>query len=260
MVITMNNEFKQHLIDSLSKNVRIDGRKLDEYRDITVEYGISKTAEGSARVKFGETEVLAGITMEIAQPFPDRPEEGAIMVNAEFLAMASPEFESGPPGMPAIELSRVVDRGIRESGAIDLKKLSLKKGEKCWMIIVDICTINDAGNLLDASALAAIAALRDARFPKYENEELDYKVKTDKKIELTKTPIAVTVLKIGENILVDPVHEEETSLDARLTVTTTEKGIICALQKGGDQVISIDEVGKMVDLALEKAGVLRGLL
>ncbi len=260
MVITMNNEFKQHLENSLSKNIRIDGRKLDEYREISVEYGVSSTAEGSARVRFGETDVIAGIKMEVSQPFPDRPEDGAIMVNAEFLAMASPKFESGPPGMPAIELARVVDRGIRESGAIDLKKLIIKKGEKCWMIIVDICTLNDAGNLLDASALAAIAALRDARFPKYENEELDYKTKTDRKIELSKTPISVTVLKIGNSLLVDPLHEEEKNLDARLTITTTDKGVLCALQKGGDSPISVDDVGRMVDLALEKSKVLRSFL
>ncbi len=256
----MNNEFKQHLEKSLSKNIRIDGRKLDEYRKVSVEYGVSKTAEGSARVRFGETDVIAGIKMEIAQPFPDRPEEGAIMVNAEFLAMASPEFESGPPGMPAIELARVVDRGIRESGAIDLKKLIIKKGEKCWMIIIDICTLNDAGNLLDVSALAAIAALKDARFPKYENDELDYKTKTDKGIELSKVPVAVTVFKIGQSLLVDPLHEEEKSLDARLTITTTEKGVLCALQKGGDFAISVDDVRTMVDMALEKAKVLRGFL
>jgi exosome complex component RRP42 len=256
----MNNEMKQHVVNALKKNVRIDGRKLVDYREITVETDIASTAEGSARVKIGETEILAGVKMEIASPFPDRPEEGAIMLNAEFLPMASPEFESGPPGMPAIELARVVDRGIRESGALDLKKLCIKKGEKCWMIVVDICIVNDAGNLLDAAALGAIAAIRDANFPTYENDELDYKKPTDKKIELTKTPIAITVLKIGDCLLVDPMHDEEASVDSRLTVTTTEDGVICALQKGGLQPILTEDVDKMLDLAMEKAKVLRKLL
>ena len=256
----MNNEMKQHVVNALKKNVRIDGRKLVDYREITVETDIASTAEGSARVKIGETEILAGVKMEIASPFPDRPEEGAIMLNAEFLPMASPEFESGPPGMPAIELARVVDRGIRESGALDLKKLCIKKGEKCWMIVVDICIVNDAGNLLDAAALGAIAAIRDANFPTYENDELDYKKPTDKKIELTKTPIAITVLKIGDCLLVDPMHDEEASVDSRLTVTTTEDGVICALQKGGLRPLLIEDVDKMLDLAMGKAKILRKLL
>jgi len=256
----MNSDFKDHLMKSLSQNVRIDNRKLEDYREIKIEYDVSKTAEGSARVKIGETDVIAGIKMEISTPYPDRPDAGAIMVNAEFLAMASPNFESGPPGIAAIELARVVDRGLRECKAIDLKKLIIKKGEKCWMIVVDICTINDAGNLLDASALATIAALQNARFPKYENEELDYKTKTDKKIELEKTPVAVTVYKIGNSFLVDPDRNEEQNLDARLTVTTTDENIICSLQKGGNKALTVEDIGKMLDIAIDKGQQLRSCL
>jgi len=256
----MNKEFRNYLLNSLDKGVRIDSRGMLDYRPVVVEYGVSSTAEGSARVKIGDTEVIAGVKMEIATPFPDRPDDGAIMMNAEFLAMSSPEFESGPPGMDAIELARVVDRGIRECKAVDLKKLIIKKGEKCWMIVVDICTINDAGNLLDASALASIAALQDARFPKYENEEIDYKTRTDKKIELGKIPIAVTVVKLGNNFLIDPNIDEQKAIDARLTVTVTEDNTICALQKGGDNPMFVEDISKMVDIALDKSKELRGYL
>jgi len=256
----VNNEFKEYVVQGLQKNARLGNRALTEYRDISIEYSVSKTAEGSARVKIGDTDVIAGIKMEIATPFPDRPEEGAIMVNAEFLAMASPEFESGPPGIDAIELARVVDRGIRECHAIDLKKLSIKKGEKCWMLVIDVCTMNDAGNLLDASALAAIAALKDARFPKYENDELDYKTKTDKKVDLAKTPVAVTVHKIGPSFVVDPDMGEQKYSDARLTVTTTEGKNICSLQKGGVASLTVEDIDKMLDIALEKGDELRAKL
>jgi exosome complex component RRP42 len=256
----MNNEYRQHLIDALSKGYRTDSRKADEYRKVTIERGVSKTAEGSARVMFGEAEIIAGVKFEMSKPFPDRPDEGAIMVNAELLSMSNPEFEPGPPGDEAIELARVVDRGIRESKAIDLKQLLIKKGEKCWMIIVDICTLNDDGNMLDASALAAIAALQDARYPKYENDELDYKTKTDKRITLSKTPITVTVFKIGQVFIIDPALEEQKQYDARLTVASTEDGTICALQKGGEGSLTTDDLKRMVELALEKAKYLRTLL
>jgi len=256
----MNTEFKNYVVSALEKDIRLGGRHLTDYREVTVETDVTKTAEGSARVKIGDTEVIAGIKMEISTPYPDRPDQGAIMINAEFLAMASPEFELGPPGIDAIELARVVDRGIRECGAIDLGKLIIKKGEKCWMIVVDVCTINDDGNLLDASAVAAIAALKNARFPKYENDEIDYKTKTDKAIEITKTPIAVTVYKMGKCYLVDPDHEEAKNVDARLTITTTEGGVICSLQKGGDDSLTTEDIGKMLDIAIEKGDQLRSLL
>ena len=149
----MYKELRTHIISLLNADTRLDGRKLTEYRQpIEVEHGIIKTAEGSARVKIGETEVMVGVKLEVGEPYPDTPDEGTIIVGAELLPMSNPEFELGPPGIQAIELARVVDRGIRESKALDFKKLCIAKGEKIWMVIIDICPINDAGNLFDAGA------------------------------------------------------------------------------------------------------------
>lgn len=255
----MNDE-RTHILEYLKNGIHLDGRKLDGYRKVSLEYGISKNAEGSARVKMGGTEVLAGVKLSVEQPYPDTPEAGCFMVGAELLPLSSPEFESGPPGIQAIELARVVDRGIRESKAIDMKKLCIKKGEKVWTVVVDIVTVNDEGNLFDASALAVLAALKDTRFPAYEKEEIDYKKKTDKKLPLTKEPIAITVLKIGDVFIVDPLPDEEAVVDARLTVTTTKDGNICALQKGGDYPVTIQDVEKMVDIGMKKAEEFRKLL
>lgn len=111
----MASESKKYIQSLLQKDLREDGRKTDQYRYIEVEYGVSaKSAEGSARVKIGNTEVVAGIKMEVGEPFPDKPDQGTIIVNVELLPLSSPEFESGPPDVDSIELSRVVDRGIRE--------------------------------------------------------------------------------------------------------------------------------------------------
>src|SRR3989344_4561618 len=120
----MVNIVREHILELLGKDIRMDNRKFDEYRKVTVEYGISpKSAEGSARVKIGKTEVLAGVKMEVGEPYQDNPDQGTIIVNAELLPMSSPEFESGPPGISAIEMARIVDRAIRESKALDFKKL-----------------------------------------------------------------------------------------------------------------------------------------
>jgi len=90
--------------------------------------------------------VFAGVKLEIGTPYPDTPDEGGLMINTELIPLSNPEFESGPPGIQAIELSRVVDRGIRESKAIDMKKLCIEPKEKVWTVIVDIIPINDEGN------------------------------------------------------------------------------------------------------------------
>ena len=257
----MYRELRTHIISLLNANTRLDGRKLTEYRKpVEVEYGVVKTAEGSARVKIGETEVIVGVKMEVGESYPDTPDEGTIIVGAELLPLSNPEFELGPPGLQAIELARVVDRGIRESKAINFKKLCVEPGEKVWILLIDVCSLNDAGNLFDASSLAALAALKDAKFPAFDGEKVDYKQKTDKKLPLEKLPIAVTVIKIGDKFIVDPDIEEEKVTDARLTVSSIEDGALCALQKGGDFPLTIEDIEKMLDIGIKKGEELRGYL
>lgn len=256
----MNDSLKQHLIDSLQKGIRYDGRALDEYRKIEIARDVTRNAEGSATVKIGDTEVIAGVKLMIGTPYPDSPEEGNLMVNVELSPLASPKFETGPPSIDAIELARVVDRGIREAKAIDTKKLCIEPAEKVWIVSIDICIINHDGNLLDACGLAALAALQEARFPKYEDDKLDYKERTNKKLELQKLPLLATIYKTGNNLFVDPSPQEETCYDSKLTVTTMLNGEICALQKGGEKPFTTEEVEQMVDLALKKAKEMRKLL
>jgi len=248
---------KEKILKYLAQGLRFDGRKTDEYREVSVEYDISKSAEGSARVKIGDTEVIAGVKLGVEKPYPDTQDRGNLMVNAELLPLSSPLFETGPPADQAIELARVVDRGIRESKAIDTKKLCIEAKEKVWSVMIDICTINDDGNLLDASALAALAALKNTKFPKYADDAIDYMTKTDKSLPILMEPIAITVLKIGDYFVVDPSPDEEKAIDARLTVTVTKDSTIVAMQKGEGAPLTVEDIDKMVGIAIDKAPELR---
>lgn len=249
---------KSHLKNLIEKDLRQDRRKLEEYRKIKIEYGISSSAEGSAKVTIGDTVVMAGVKMSVGTPFPDTPDDGVMMVNTELLPLSSPEFESGPPRIESIELARVVDRGIRESLVIDTKKLCLKKGELVWMVFIDIYPINDAGNLFDASAIAAIAALRDTKIPVLKDNKVDYKKKGTKSLPLSGLPLECTVHMIGNKMLVDPTYEEEEISEARLTVATIDKNL-CAMQKGGSRELEEEEIEKMIDLSVKKIEELRKL-
>lgn len=257
----MNSEMMDHIKQALKKGTRLDGRKPTEFREITIETGFLSTAEGSARVKCGDAEVIAGVKMAIEKPYPDTPEDGMLMVNAELLPLSNPEFESGPPSIDAIETARVIDRGIRESKTMDTKSLCILKGEKAWTIAIDIVPINYDGNLIDLGGLAAVAALKSARFPFVDKEGVvDYHKKTDKNVEIRHFPIPVTVSKIGDVLIVDPTAEEEKVAETRLTITCLDDKKLCALQKGGSQSLTADEIAKMVDLAFEKAKEIRSKL
>ena len=253
----MHRMIKEHVEHLLMKSLREDGRKLGEYRKpLEITYGISsKTADGSARVRIGKTEVVAGVKLEVGTPYPDTADQGNLIVNCELLPLSNPDFETGPPSINSIELSRVVDRGIRESKAIDLKKLCIKEGEKVWVLCIYIYPINDEGNLYDAANLAALAALKDATFPAYDAKtgKADYSERTSKKLPMQAMPLAVTVAKIGQHLLIDPTTNEESCIDARLTIATLEDGTICAMQKGGDMELSVEEIDAMIELAQQKS-------
>ncbi|MFH0897278.1 MAG: exosome complex protein Rrp42, partial [Candidatus Bathyarchaeota archaeon] len=168
---------KKRISELLVQGRRLDGRGLTDYREIKVELGLIGKAAGSALVSLGNTKVLAGIKIETGQPFPDTPNEGVLIVNAELVPLASPSFEPGPPSENSIELSRVVDRGIRESKAIDTKKLCIVSGKKVFLVYVDIYILDHDGNLFDASALASISALLNAKMKEFTVEDGELKFK-----------------------------------------------------------------------------------
>ena len=179
---------KSAISEYISKGKRFDKRQLSEFRNLSIDLALSKKAEGGAKVKLGKTEVWVGVKMEIAEPYPDSPDKGNLMVTAELLPLSSSKYEYGPPKFNAIEIGRLVDRGIRESKFIDFEKLCIKEGEKVWAVIIDIYSINDDGNLLDAAFIGALAALKSAKMPFYDEkkEKIDYEAESKKKIPLTK--------------------------------------------------------------------------
>lgn len=253
-ILTTSQITGQRIKKYLQEGKRFDKRNPEEFREILIETGISKNAEGSAKVKLGNTEVFVGIKMDVSEPYPDSPKSGNLMVTAELLPLSSPRFEYGPPKFEAIELGRVLDRGIRESKFIDFEKLCIEEGKKVWNVFIDIYSINDDGNLFDAAGIAILAALKDAKIPKYDEEEgkVLFGELTDKKIPLIKdVPISITIHKIGEKLLVDPTKEEEDLSEARITIGSTGHSI-SSMQKGNTEIISIKEMDEILDL-VEKA-------
>ncbi len=244
------------LVSLVRKGVRLSGRSLTDYREINIEINCIPNAEGSAHVWLGATQVLVGIKLEVGTPFPDTPNEGNLIVSAEFVPTASPVFEPGPPDENAIELARVIDRSLREIRAIDLSKLVLIPGKKVWNVWIDIYVLDHDGNLIDASSLGVLAALLTAKVPKAEVTS-EGEVKVDKSVHVGPLPInrkvvTVTAGKIGGVILLDPDLEEESVLETKLVVAVSDDGRIAGIQKTGMGYLTKDEVLRIMDLALRK--------
>ncbi len=253
---------------------RADGRKFDEFRKIEIETGVASRAEGSARVKIGNTQVIAGIKMDVGEPYSDSPESGVLTTAAELIPMASPDFEAGPPREDAIELARVVDRGVRESEVVELDKLPIVPGERVWIIFVDIHILDYDGNLFDAASLAALAALMTTKVPierfKPALEKLQKKFPSIKQyldehpkdfpLPLTEPPISCTAAKYNGVVVMDPSLDEEEIAEARLTVATDKNEDIRAMQKGLSGSLTKDEIKKVIKSSIDNGKEIRKIL
>ncbi len=251
----MSDIKRDHIMKLLEDGKREDGRGTTDYRNIKIETDCIESADGSAGVYLGNTKVMAGVKIIPGTPFADTPNIGVLTTGAEFLPMAHPSFESGPPGEDAIELARVVDRGIRESGMVDVEALCITPGEEVWMCFVDIYVHDYDGNLFDAANLAAVSALKTATIPCAQ-----YGKGEDKPLPVTCTPISVTESKVGNTLIVDPNFDEEQISTARLTVTTDDNGNFRAMQKGGCGSITLDELSLCLDRAVEKGAEIRKII
>ena len=250
------------IMSKLSDSKRTDGRGLLDYRNIEIETNILKDkTNGSAKVKIGDTEVWAGIKVETANPFPDTPAEGVMTCNAEMLPISSQYVKPGPPDEDTIELSRVSDRGIRESGMIDVSELCIKEGELVYSVYIDVAVINEDGNLFDAVAYAGTAALLEADMSKFTIENDEVKMLEEReKLPIKSLPISTTFAKIGDKIIIDPNADEQEIATARLTLVTDENGKYVSAQKGKPGGFTFEELKEISVISKEKGEEIRKMI
>lgn len=250
---------RTQILELLEQGKRVDGRALDESRDVSIEINAIPKANGSARIRLGDTEVVCGVKIQPDRPFPDTGDKGLFICTAELLPLSHPTVETGPPQPPVIELARVTDRGIRESHMIDVTQLVIEKDKSVIGVFADNVVVDYDGNLFDACSYAATAALLSSKTPKWnwiddapvlaEGEETQLPINT--------IPVSVTMAKIGNHIIVDPNGDEWASMDARVTITTDSDGNICALQKGGNDGFTLDEIVKCGETSIKVGAKIR---
>ena len=106
--------------------------------------------------------------------------------------------------------------------------------------------------MFDACSYASTAAILSCKIPKWEIKDAVPVLVEGEESEppITTIPTSVTMARIGEHIIVDPNAEEWACMDARITITTNSDGNICALQKGGSQGFSVEQLVKCSEIAV----------
>jgi exosome complex component RRP45 len=188
------------------------------------------------------TRVLVNISAEVTKPFPDRQFDGIFTIATELSPMASPAFEPGRPTEQEVLLSRLLEKTLRRSSALDTESLCLIAGQKVWSIRADVHVISYDGNLIDASCVAVIAALQNFRKPdtSIEGEVLTVFTLAEREpvpLSLLHLPFCVTFSfftgKDKDIILLDATLLEEQLREGSATISMNRHGEICQISKLG---------------------------
>ncbi|GLD92489.1 hypothetical protein PINS_up001048 [Pythium insidiosum] len=253
-------------------HIRPDGRELMQQRKIRVQFRRNDD-QSQAEVQIGRTRVIANVHGEIVPPFPDRPTEGFLHFNVELSPMASQNFEVGRPSPLAIELARIVDRGIRECRALDTEALAIVAGEKVWSITCTIHVVDHGGNLIDCVSLAAIAAMMHYRRPEVSvqgSTTTVYRIDEHAAVPLSlhHIPISISFCFIERRdddtaepiVFMDPTDREERITDGSMTFTFNSFRELCAVHKIGGASISTTEVLRCANIAAARVAELTEFL
>ncbi|KAG2232668.1 ribosomal protein S5 domain 2-type protein [Thamnidium elegans] len=244
------------VLEALKQGRRVDGREVYDVRPLSITLG---SDYGHVEVHLGKTKVVAIVSAEVIRPYADKPTEGILIFNTEISPMAAPTFESGARSEEEVLISRIIEKSLRRSRAIDTEGLCIVAGEKVWQIRVDLHFLDHDGNLADCASIAAITALLHFRRPDVTVSGEDVTIhpidqRNPVPLSIHHIPICVTFAFFdnGELLVVDPNYLEGQVKEGDMTITMNSHKEICALSKAGGIPLEMDQVLRCSQIAIIK--------
>mgnify|MGYP001203483179 FL=1 len=225
--------------------MRPSERKTNEMRAISFETGISKHAEGSCLVKFGDTHVLCTASIENRVP-PWLRNSGSGWVTAEYGMLPRStgermrrEASAGKQSGRTQEIQRLIGRSLRS--VIDLNQL----GEN--QISIDCDVIQADGGTRTASISGAFVALK---------QSVNYLLSSK---QIKKDPIREFLGAVSCGIyrgkpILDLDYKEDSEAEADANFVITEKNKIIEIQATAEQYPFSEEMFSEL-MVLAKTGI-----
>ena len=173
--------------------------------------------------------------------------------------MAAPSFEIGRPTDAEVILSRILEKAIRRSNALDTESLCIIAGQKCFALRADVHIIDHDGGLIDASCIAVMAALQHFRRPdvQVEGEKaiiLSVREREPIPLSILHQPLCVTFSYFEDDdvYLVDADAAEEQVRQGQVIITMNKHGEVCQIAKYGGATINPLALLQCTNIALDK--------
>jgi len=220
---------------------RVDGRALDQLREVRFTRGWLDQAEGSVLVEFGATRVLVAASVTPGVP-RWRKGSGLGWVTSEYAMLpratntrSDRESIKGRVGGRTHEISRLIGRSLR--AIIDYKAL----GENT--IVLDCDVLQADGGTRTASITGAYVALSDAVGWLRKRNLLAGE-------PLTGSVAAISVGVVGGTPMLDLCYTEDSTADTDMNVVMSGDGQFIEVQGTAEGVpFGRDTLNELLDLA-----------
>lgn len=213
-------------MNAASKLVRGDGRRRDQTRPVKITRDFIKHAEGSVLIEMGGTKVICTASVEEKVP-PFLRDKGRGWVTAEYAMLpratherTSREAVKGKQGGRTLEIQRLVGRALR--AVVDMGEM----GERTIWIDCDV--IQADGGTRTASITGSFVALADA-FTVLKRKNFI------KKRPLIDYLAAISVGKVGGEVMVDLAYAEDSLADVDMNLVMTGRGRFVEVQGTAEQ-------------------------
>lgn len=194
---------------------RFDGRRANQVRPVRITRNFIKHAEGAVLIEMGDTKVICTASVEEKVP-PFLKDKGKGWITAEYAMLpratherSAREAVRGKQGGRTLEIQRLVGRALR--AVTDMTQT----GERTVWIDCDV--IQADGGTRTAAITGAFIALADA-FAVLKKKALV------KRLPLTDYLAAISVGRVGGEVMVDLAYQEDSSAEVDLNLVMTGKG------------------------------------
>jgi exosome complex RNA-binding protein Rrp42 (RNase PH superfamily) len=259
------------------KATRPDGRLFSQTRRTVVQRQVlTQHAAGSALIKLGDSQVLAGISYAVGQPVGVN--QGDVLVTIQDCRNSG---SSGNNMNSSLQL--YLQRLLEET--LDLEQLSIVPEQAAFRLFLTVQILNHDGNIRDACLLACVAALTDTKLPtntiwqdgkvwlkddvvdvEGAINEVDKESMRNLQMPVVPVPLSMGVWHDQEtdqtHLIVDPTAEEDSILASRMTVVVNalDPVQILLLDLTGRHAVSKTELALATRMAAGRAEELRDVL
>jgi exosome complex RNA-binding protein Rrp42 (RNase PH superfamily) len=262
---TVSADELKYCLSGVNSNVRSDGRSITSLREFDVSHSNLLQSNGSARIyshSGGGIDIVASVKATCTRKSRAQAlQSPSLFVSVELSPLFVSKHKTKNKSIINSELSSALHDLLSCSLALPL---AIVDNTHYWELNVDCMILNAVGgNVLDACARACYVALNVARLPFVTPVENTVSATMNDFIvdgDYTKSvsvegaracPIAITLYKVGRELIQDATAMEESCASAFLSVSVDADGNVCGMRKGGAGSLDAMDVKKGISMAVD---------